>query len=287
MANLSSSTYALEMTKINKSFGPVVALADVSLKVKVGTIHGLIGQNGAGKSTLMKILSGIYPYGTFDGEISVAGEGVKMSSPLDAQLRGIAIVPQEITVADTLTVGENILLSEFGMNPRGIYSKKKSSQKIKEFLTANEIPLNADQIVSELSLHKRQILMIAGALYKAPKVLVLDEPTSSLTSDEIENLFSIVRNLKKRGFTTVFITHKLPEILELCDAVSILRDGKTVRTSERSEFDANQLVSDMIGRKLGDLYPAKTDLPKNAKVIFSARDFLGNNSDAAHLCVKR
>ena len=277
MSTLSSTTYALEMIEIHKNFGPVIALDDVSLKIKVGTVHGLIGQNGAGKSTLMKILSGIYPDGEFVGEIKVAGEIVKMSSPLDAQLRGIAIVPQEITVADSLTVAENILLSELALNPKGVYSKKKSAQKIKEFLIANEIPLNADQLVSELSLHKKQILMIASALYKDPEVLVLDEPTSSLTSDEIENLFSIVRNLKKRGFTTVFITHKLPEILELCDAVSILRDGKTVRTSDRSEFDANQLVSDMIGRKLGDLYPAKTDLPKNAQVIFSARDLVVEN----------
>lgn len=277
MASSLHAEYALEMIKISKNFGPVLALADVSLNVKVGTIHGLIGQNGAGKSTLMKILSGIYPHGTFDGEINVAGKSVKMSSPLDAQLRGISIVPQEITVAETLTVAENILLSELGMKPTGVYSKKKSSQKIKEFLIANEIPLNADQLVSELSLHKKQILMIASALYKDPKVLVLDEPTSSLTSDEIENLFSIVRNLKKRGFTTVFITHKLPEILELCDAVSILRDGKTVRTSERSEFDANELVSDMIGRKLGELYPTKTALPEHAKIIFSARDLVVEN----------
>jgi ABC-type sugar transport system ATPase subunit len=277
MANFSSTVYALEMIKINKTFGPVIALADVSLKVKVGTIHGLIGQNGAGKSTLMKILSGIYPHGSFEGEIKVAGESVKMSSPLDAQLRGISIVPQEITVADTLTVAENILLSELAMNRKGIYSKKKGSQKIEEFLVGNEIPLYADQLVSELSLHKKQILMIASALYKDPKVLVLDEPTSSLTSDEIENLFSIVRNLKKRGFTTVFITHKLPEILELCDAVSILRDGITVRTSERSEFDANQLVSDMIGRKLGELYPQRTVLPADVKVIFSARDLVVEN----------
>lgn len=277
MAGSSSSGFALEMIKIHKNFGPVIALDDVSLKIRVGTIHGLIGQNGAGKSTLMKILSGIYPHGTFEGEIKVAGENVKMSSPLDAQVRGISIVPQEITVADTLTVAENILLSELAMNRVGLYSKKKGCEKIANFLEVNEIPLRADQLVSELSLHKKQILMIASALYKDPKVLVLDEPTSSLTSDEIENLFSIVRNLKKRGFTTVFITHKLPEILELCDAVSILRDGKTVRTSERSEFDANQLVSDMIGRKLGELYPEKTSLPKDAKIIFSARDLVVEN----------
>ena len=277
MASSSSNNYALEMIKIYKNFGPVIALDDVSLKVKVGTIHGLIGQNGAGKSTLMKILSGIYPSGTFEGEINVAGESVKMSSPLDAQVRGISIVPQEITVADTLTVAENILLSELAMNRKGFYSKKNGLQKIRKFLEDNEIPLTADELVSELSLHKKQILMIASALYKNPKVLVLDEPTSSLTSDEIANLFSIVRNLKKRGFTTVFITHKLPEILELCDAVSILRDGKTVRTSERSDFDANQLVSDMIGRKLGDLYPEKNILPKDARIIFSARNLVVEN----------
>lgn len=277
MPSSTSADYALEMINIHKNFGPVIALDDVSLQVITGTIHGLIGQNGAGKSTLMKILSGIYPSGTFEGEIYVAGELVKMNSPLDAHLRGISIVPQEITVADTLTVAENILLSELARHRTSFYSRKKGLQKIEKFLEDNEIPLIADQLVSELSLHKKQILMIASALYKDPKVLVLDEPTSSLTSDEIENLFSIVRNLKKRGFTTVFITHKLPEILELCDAVSILRDGKTVRTSNRSEFVANALVSDMIGRKLGDLYPEKNPLPADAKVIFSARNLVVEN----------
>lgn len=277
VVDLETGTYALEMSHICKSFGPVTALDDVDLRIKGGSIHGLIGQNGAGKSTLMKILSGFYPDGTFEGQIKVAGERVQMRSPRDAQSSGIAIVPQEITVCDTLTVAENILLSDFARKSMSRFSRKESERKVQDFLIENHIPLESAKLVGTLTLPQKQILMIASALHMNPKVLVLDEPTSSLTSDEIDALFSIVRNLKSRGFTTVFITHKLAEIIDLCDEVSILRDGKVVYEGHRSNFDSNFLIGSMIGRKLGELYPEKTVQDPNAKIILSARDLIIEN----------
>ena len=251
------SEYALEMDSIVKTFGAVQALRGVSLQVRRGEIHGLIGQNGAGKSTLMKILDGYYPVGSFAGSIKVAGAEVRLHSPRDGQAVGIAIVPQETTVVEALSVAENVLLGELAQHSTQLYARNRSRTRAAAFLAENHIPLDADAKVASLSMHKKQLVMIARALYTKPEVLVLDEPTSSLTSDEIDNLFAIVRSLRDDGLTCLFITHKLDEILELCDRVTILRDGLAAGEYARAEFDADRLITDMIGRKLGELYPPR------------------------------
>jgi ABC-type sugar transport system ATPase subunit len=250
-------TYALEMDSIAKTFGGVHALRGVSLKVRRGEVHGLIGQNGAGKSTLMKILDGYYPAGSFSGSIRVAGAEVQLRSPRDAQAVGIAIAPQEITVVAALSVAENVMLGELAQHPGRLFGRDRSKAKAAKFLAENHLPLDPGARVATLSMHKQQLVMIARALYTKPQVLVLDEPTSSLTSDEIENLFAIVRSLRDNGLTCLFITHKLDEILSLCDRVTILRDGQAAGEYPRAEFDADRLITDMIGRKLGDLYPPR------------------------------
>jgi ABC-type sugar transport system ATPase subunit len=264
---LSTDGYALEMESISKTFGGVQALRGVSLQVERGKIHGLIGQNGAGKSTLMKILDGYYPHGSFSGTIKVADAEVQLNSPRDAQAVGIAIVPQETTVVEALSVAENILLGELAQHSVGLFDRNKSTERAAAFLAQKHIPLDANARVGTLSMHKKQLVMIARALYTRPQVLVLDEPTSSLTSDEIENLFAIVRGLRDDGLTCLFITHKLDEILSLCDRVTILRDGRTVGEYARAEFDAARLITDMIGRKLGELYPPRPPLPADAREI--------------------
>jgi len=182
------SAYALEMESIVKTFGGVHALRGVSLQVRRGEIHGLIGQNGAGKSTLMKILDGYYPFGSFVGVVKVAGREVQLGSPRDAQAVGIAIVPQETTVVEALSVTENVLLAELAQHPIQLFGRNRSSARAAAFLAENRIPLDPDARVATLSMHKKQLVMIARALYTKPEVLVLDEPTSSLTSDEIDNL---------------------------------------------------------------------------------------------------
>lgn len=249
------------MESIVKSFGSVSALNGASLRVRHGEIHGLIGKNGAGKSTLMKILDGYYPSGTFTGSIKVTGSVVNLSGPRDAHRVGIAIVPQETTIVEALTVGENIMLGELSQHPAAFYDKKATAVRAAAFLSDHKIPLAVDMQAGRLSRHKRQLVMIARALYARPEVLILDEPTSTLTSDEIGNLFEILRGLRKAGLTSVFITHKLDEIMTLCDRVSILRDGEVVGEYAKSEFDPERLVTDMIGRKLGELYPPKP--PRN------------------------
>ena len=261
------SAYALEMESIVKTFGGVHALRGVSLQVRRGEIHGLIGQNGAGKSTLMKILDGYYPFGSFVGVVKVAGREVQLGSPRDAQAVGIAIVPQETTVVEALSVTENVLLAELAQHPIQLFGRNRSSARAAAFLAENRIPLDPDARVATLSMHKKQLVMIARALYTKPEVLVLDEPTSSLTSDEIENLFAIVRGLRDDGLTCLFITHKLDEILALCDRVTILRDGLTAGEYARAEFDADRLITDMIGRKLGELYPPRPSLAADAPEV--------------------
>jgi ABC-type sugar transport system ATPase subunit len=265
------------MLGISKSFGSTIALSDVDLQVRKGTIHGLIGQNGAGKSTLMKILSGLYPSGTYSGQIIVDGKPVELNSTLDAQAVGISIVPQETTVADTLTVAENILLPEMSKSPLKPYNKSGAIERVTKFLNSYNIPLQPDKLAASLTLAEKQILMIARAIYLEPQVLVLDEPTSSLTGDEIKNLFEVTRTLKSLGITTVFITHKMDEIIDLCDSVSILRDGKIVCQVEKSEFEVDVLVSHMIGRDLGDLYPQQQRVGIESPVALSVVDLVIEN----------
>lgn len=269
--------HALEMDSIVKTFGGVRALRGVSLRVRKGEVHGLIGQNGAGKSTLMKILDGYYPAGSFGGSIKVAGRSVRLESPRDAQRVGIAIVPQETTIVEALSVGENVMLGELAQHPGRRYDRRAMQARAEAFLAEKRIPLAAGMPTSSLSMHRRQLVMIARALFTQPEVLVLDEPTSSLTSDEIENLFSIVRSLREDGLTCVFITHKLDEIMALCDRVSILRDGQVVGEYARSEFDAERLVTDMIGRRLGDLYPPRPEVDATAPVVLRVSDLAVEN----------
>jgi ABC-type sugar transport system ATPase subunit len=263
----STEQFALEMDSIVKTFGGVHALRGVSLRVRRGEVHGLIGQNGAGKSTLMKILDGYYPAGSFGGSIKVAGTEVRLTSPRDAQRVGIAIVPQETTVVEALSVTENIILSELAQRQTRLFGRTASNEHAASFLAEHHIPLEAHAKVATLSMHKKQLVMIARALYTRPQVLVLDEPTSSLTSDEIENLFAIVRGLRDEGLTCLFITHKLDEILSLCDRVTILRDGQTAGEYARADFNADRLITNMIGRKLGDLYPPRPPLAEDAPEV--------------------
>lgn len=261
---------ALEMKGISKNFGNTIALREVNLMVSRGTVHGLIGQNGAGKSTLMKVLSGLYPHETYTGSIFVDGKEVKLKSAQDAQAVGIAIVPQEITVSETLSVADNILLPTLNKGNLKLYRSAANIEKATALLQDFNIPLDPTVLASTLTLVQKQILMIARALSLNPEVLVLDEPTSSLTGDEIKNLFDVIRSLRERNIATVFITHKMDEILTICDLVSILRDGQVVFEAERPKFDADILVSQMIGRNLGELYPEKIDVGANAPVVFSA-----------------
>jgi D-xylose transport system ATP-binding protein len=268
--------YTLEAINITKKFPGVTANDNVSLNVKPGEILGLIGENGAGKSTLLKVLNGIYPYGSYTGRLVIEGREIKPESPQDAIDCGIGYVPQEINVLKNFNVAENIYMSDLRLNMekkanlkdqgafkpgRGIFVDFKKLYTLTEkLLTDNRINLDSRMDVRKLSIGQQQMLMIARALATRPKVLILDEPTTSLSANDVQRLFEVVRELKNRGASIIFVTHKLSEITELTDRVTILRDGRNISTFERPQYDTNRIIADMIGREIKSFFPARTSV---------------------------
>ena len=260
--------YVLEAVNITKRFPGVLANDNICLNVKPGEVLGLIGENGAGKSTLLKVLNGIYPYGSYTGTLKLNGEEIRPTSPNDAMHLGIGYVPQEINVLKYFSVAENIYMSDLelarikGAKKDKMFVDFKSMYNAAEkLLKDNHIMLNPHADVRKLSIGQQQMLMIARALATDPKVLILDEPTTSLSSEDVEQLFRVVRRLKERGTSIIFVTHKLAEILELTDRVTILRDGKNISTLEKAEYDTGRIIRDMIGRDLKNMYP-----PRNVQI---------------------
>lgn len=249
--------FVLEALHITKVFPGVKALNDVIIQVKKGEVLGLIGENGAGKSTILKVMNGIYRPLTFEGEIKINGEGVNFSSPHDALLKGIGFVPQEINVMDDLTVAENIFVGHIKQRKSDSISQAEIIKRAGAFLHKKKINLDPGVRVNVLSIGQKQLLMIARALSWEPEVLILDEPTTALALDDVNNLFEIVKEMKSKGTSVVFVTHKLDEIMELTDRVAILRDGCNVSLYERKEYDRKQIVTDMVGRTITSMYPSR------------------------------
>ena len=265
--------YVLEAIDITKKFPGVLANDRICLNVKPGEILGLIGENGAGKSTLLKVLNGIYPHGTYTGTLKLEGREVAPNSPNEATALGIGYVPQEINVLKYYSVAENIYMSDLHLTK--VTGKESKSpfvnframyEAARKLLQDNHIDLNPRADVRKLSIGQQQMLMIARALATNPKVLILDEPTTSLSDDDVEKLFAVVRQLKKKGTGIIFVTHKLAEIIELTDRVTILRDGRNISTFEKENYDTAKIIHDMIGRDLQNMYPAR-DVPIGKEVL--------------------
>jgi ABC-type sugar transport system ATPase subunit len=258
----------LEMSGISKSFGGNLVLSGVDLTLFPHEVHALVGENGAGKSTLMKILNGVYMMD--GGEIKVGGQTVPISSPHDARRVGIRMIFQEQTVANDLTVAENIFL---GMEPeraRGIIDNAVINQRAAEVLHAHRFPLAPKARVSRLTRAEKQMVEIARALAGAARIVVMDEPTAVLSHGESEELFRIIDELKQRGLAVVYISHRIEELARISDRITILRDGRRVFTGEYASVDQKAIIRHMVGRDIHELYPK---LPEpGAEVILSVRN---------------
>ena len=264
------SEYALEMLGITKLFSKVTALDQVNLRVKKGEIHALIGENGAGKSTLMKVLSGVYEADA--GKIVLNGEEFKPQGPKDAINHGVSIIYQELNLVPELDAIDNVMLGhELRKGP--VLSKKeqeKTASKYLDYVSRGTLP-GYHTKVKYLSVAQQQMVEIAKALSYNSKVIIMDEPTDTLTNDEIVILFEIVRKLKEDGITVIYISHRLEELFELCDRVTVLRDGKYIADMDIADIDKDWLVSKMIGRDLKDSYPKRNRI-KSEEVVLEAKN---------------
>jgi ABC-type sugar transport system ATPase subunit len=251
-------TPALEMRGISKAFGGNSVLADVDLTVAAGSVHALVGENGAGKSTLMKILAGVYHPDS--GAIVMEGQRVTFAKPADALKSGIAMIFQELSLAPHLTVAENIFLGREPLSFRklGLIDRKKLNESAQTLLREYGFRINARDQVSRLSAADRQLVEITRAVVEARRVIVMDEPTSSLTTNEVEELFRLIRDLKSRGLAVIYISHRLEELAAIADELSILRDGKAVYSGRWGEISTDEMIRHMAGRELKEIFPARS-----------------------------
>jgi len=269
--------YRLEMRGVCKSFPGVKALDHAQLRLRPGTVHALMGENGAGKSTLMKCMFGIYEMD--EGEVLFEGQPVKIGGPLEALEMGIAMVHQELQPIPARTVGENIFLGRypmkklFGIIP--MVDHEKMYADTAALLKKVRMEFDPKQPLGELSVSQMQSVEIAKAVSANCKVLILDEPTSSLTQNEVEALFRIVEDLKAEGVSIVYISHKMDEILRISDEVTIMRDGQYVGTWDAKELTTDLIITRMVGRELANLYPPRENVP--GEVVFEVEDFTSIN----------
>ena len=263
-----STPFLLEMRGISKTFPGVKALQDVSLAVRPGTVHALMGENGAGKSTLMKCLFGIY---TEDGgEILLNGQAVHFASPREALENGVAMVHQELNQALGRSVMDNIWLGRYPTKLGVFVSDREISKKTEDVLENLGISIDPARIMSTMPVAERQMVEIAKAVSYNARIIVLDEPTSSLTESEVERLFTIIDMLKKRGCGIIYISHKMEEILRISDDITVMRDGKNVATAPAAEMTMEKIIRLMVGRELSSRFPPKASVP--GEVIFRAED---------------
>lgn len=246
--------YILEMKNVTKTFPGVKALDDVTFRVKRGEIHALVGENGAGKSTLMKVLSGVHPYGSYTGDVIVNGKTANYATIRDSETDGVAIIYQELGLVGTLTVCENIFLGHEIVEKEKINWEKEKIRSA-ELLKEINLDLSPDTVVETLGTGKQQLIEIAKALNKNVSILILDEPTSSLTEVDSANLLELLRQLKKSGITCIYISHKLNEVMSISDTITVLRDGKTIATRPAADYTEATLIAEMVGRTMENSYP--------------------------------
>jgi ribose transport system ATP-binding protein len=258
----------LTISNVSKSFPGVKALAGVQFQVSSGEIHALVGENGAGKSTLTKVIAGVYQ--PDEGQIEFDGEIVHWTSPAAAKAAGIHVIYQEFALFPHLTVAENIFIGHERRGPFGLLDRRKTRRDAVDLLKRLGVDIDPDAYASELSVADQQMIEIAKALVHKVKLLILDEPTAVIAGKEVDLLFGRLRALKNEGVAIVYISHRLDEIFELCDRVTVFKDGQFVISKPVSEVDRSSLVSYMVGRDLGELFPTKRPFDANRPVVLKA-----------------
>jgi len=262
----------LEMRGITKRFPGVVALKDVNLRVRAGEIHAIVGENGAGKSTLMKVLSGVYPHGSFDGEIHFEGRAQSFRSIGDSEAQGIIIIHQELALVPLLSIAENIFLGNEQSNS-GIIDDAETWKRTVALLRKVGLKESPDTLITDIGVGKQQLVEIAKALSKEVKLLILDEPTASLNENDSQALLDLLLEFQQHGITSILISHKLNEVARVADSITVLRDGSTVATMDCREQPASedQIIRHMVGREMADRYPPRE--PDIGDVVFEVRDW--------------
>lgn len=266
------SEFILEMRNITKTFPGVKALDNVNLKVKEGEIHALVGENGAGKSTLMKVLSGVYPYGTYEGDIFFKGKKCEFKDIKQSEALGIVIIHQELALIPYLSIAENIFLgNERAKN--GIVDWNSTILKTKELLEKVGLEESPNTLITNIGVGKQQLVEIAKALSKEVKLLILDEPTAALNEDDSENLLNLLLEFKKQGISSILISHKLNEVSKVADSITVIRDGKTIETldKEKDNITEDRIIQGMVGRELVDRFPKRES--NIGEVIFEVKDW--------------
>lgn len=283
--NGDSNDIILDFKSVTKEFPGVTALKDVSFQIRRGEIHGLCGENGAGKSTLMKILSGVYPSGTYEGTILYDGQHLKLehSAIRQATDEGIATVYQELTLIPNMTVGENIFLGKEPVE-RGSINWDKLYSDTQQLLKRYNLDIQPQSVIKHLGVGKMQMTEIAKALSENAKVLILDEPTSALSELEIDKLMEILATLKAHGVTCIYITHKLEEFFRIADTITVLRDGRVITSQPTKDLSREKLVSYMVGREMTERFPKGSHQP--GELIFEVEDLHAQDPDEDREVIK-
>ena len=263
-----SEEYALELSNITKTFPGVKALDHVSFGVKKGTVHSLVGENGAGKSTLMKVINGMHKAN--EGTVAVHGKVENITSPGMAEKLGIAMIFQELVYVPGLTVAENLCLGHHPTTKLGLVDWKKINREAQELLDREGIHVKATTVMAEVPISDAQMIEIAKATNKGANIVIMDEPTSSLTQHESERLFAKIHELRKNNCAVIYISHKMEEVFELSDYITIMRDGHSIQTGPISEFDEKKVISAMVGREVENIDPVKKGEP--GKVLLEVKD---------------
>ncbi|MFC3282719.1 sugar ABC transporter ATP-binding protein [Litchfieldella rifensis] len=259
-----TSEYLLEVVDARKTFPGVVALDNVQLKIRPGTVHALMGENGAGKSTLMKIIAGIYIPDL--GEVRLHGEPLQLNGPLDALEAGIAMIHQELNLMPYMTIAENIWIRREPLTAFGLVDHNALYDKTQALFDRLGIELDPDMEVRHLTVAGRQMVEIAKAVSYESDVLIMDEPTSALTDREVAHLFRIIADLKAQGKGIIYITHKMDEVFEIADDISVFRDGQFIHTAPASELTSNEIIKLMVGREVNQMFP-KEEVPIGGVVL--------------------